>query len=250
MPNIDLILLVIIYLLTSAVGVVTGSNSLIAVPVMFQFGVPARIAVATNMFALVFMSVGGTIPFLRNRTIDVRRISPLLLITLASSALGAILVGYITDQGLKLIVSVAMIAVSIFILVKRDSGVDPQSSVTGKSLAVTFVLTFILGVYGGLFSGGYVTMLTAVLVAFFGMTFSQSIAATKLINVVSSTIATAVFMWQGLVDYKLGLILGVTMFVGAYVGAYYTTKMSDVWLKRIFLFTVLLLAIKILYDYF
>jgi uncharacterized membrane protein YfcA len=143
-----------------------------------------------------------------------------------------------------------MIAVSIFILVKRDSGVDPQSSVTGKSLAVTFVLTFILGVYGGLFSGGYVTMLTAVLVAFFGMTFSQSIAATKLINVVSSTIATAVFMWQGLVDYKLGLILGVTMFVGAYVGAYYTTKMSDVWLKRIFLFTVLLLAIKILYDYF
>ena len=93
-------------------------------------------------------------------------------------------------------------------------------------------------------------MLTAVLVAFFGMTFSQSIAATKLINVVSSTIATAVFMWQGLVDYKLGLILGVTMFVGAYVGAYYTTKMSDVWLKRIFLFTVLLLAIKILYDYF
>ena len=127
MPNVDLILLVIIYLLTSAVGVVTGSNSLIAVPVMFQFGVPARIAVATNMFALVFMSVGGTIPFLRNRTIDVRRISPLLLITLASSALGAILVGYITDQGLKLIVSVAMIAVSIFILVKRDSGVDPQS---------------------------------------------------------------------------------------------------------------------------
>jgi len=250
MQNVDLILLVIIYLLPSAVGVVTGSNSLIAVPVMFQFGVPARIAVATNMFALVFMSVGGTIPFLRNRTIDVRRISPLLLITLASSALGAILVGYITDQGLKLIVSVAMIAVSIFILVKRDSGVDPQSSVTGKSLAVTFVLTFILGVYGGLFSGGYVTMLTAVLVAFFGMTFSQSIAATKLINVVSSTIATAVFMWQGLVDYKLGLILGVTMFVGAYVGAYYTTKMSDVWLKRIFLITVLLLAIKILYDYF
>lgn len=55
MPNVDLILLVIIYLLTSAVGVVTGSNSLIAVPVMFQFGVPARIAVATNMFAGLYV---------------------------------------------------------------------------------------------------------------------------------------------------------------------------------------------------
>lgn len=250
MPYTDLILLAAIYLLTSAVGVVTGSNSLIAVPAMFQFGVPARVAVATNMFALVFMSVGGTIPFLRNRTIDVKRISPLLLITLVSSALGALLVGLITDQGLKLIVSVAMIAVSIFILVKRDSGVEPQAAVTTASLAVTFVLTFILGVYGGLFSGGYVTILTAVLVAFFGMTMSQSVAATKLINVVSSSIATAVFMWQGLVDYRLGIILGVTMFVGAYVGAHFATKLSDVWLKRIFLITVLLLAIKTLYDYF
>ncbi len=250
MPYTDLILLAAIYLLTSAVGVVTGSNSLIAVPAMFQFGVPARVAVATNMFALVFMSVGGTIPFLRNRTIDVKRISPLLLITLVSSALGALLVGLITDQGLKLIVSVAMIAVSIFILVKRDSGVEPQAAVTTGSLAVTFVLTFILGVYGGLFSGGYVTILTAVLVAFFGMTMSQSVAATKLINVVSSSIATAVFMWQGLVDYRLGIILGVTMFVGAYVGAHFATKLSDVWLKRIFLITVLLLAIKTLYDYF
>lgn len=250
MPFTDLILLAVIYLLTSAVGVVTGSNSLIAVPAMFQFGVPARVAVATNMFALVFMSVGGTIPFLRNRTIDVKRISPLLVITLASSALGALLVGYITDQGLKLIVSAAMIAVSIFILVKRDSGVEEQAAVSDRSLAVSFILTFILGVYGGLFSGGYVTILTAVLVAFFGMTMSQSVAATKLINVVSSTIATAVFMWQGLVDYKLGIILGVTMFVGAYVGAHYATKLSDVWLKRIFLITVLLLAIKTLYDYF
>lgn len=250
MPFTDLILLAVIYLLTSAVGVVTGSNSLIAVPAMFQFGVPARVAVATNMFALVFMSVGGTIPFLRNRTIDVKRISPLLVITLASSALGALLVGYITDQGLKLIVSAAMIAVSIFILVKRDSGVEEQAAVSDRSLAVSFILTFILGVYGGLFSGGYVTILTAVLVAFFGMTMSQSVAATKLINVVSSTIATAVFMWQGLVNYKLGIILGVTMFVGAYVGAHYATKLSDVWLKRIFLITVLLLAIKTLYDYF
>jgi uncharacterized membrane protein YfcA len=143
-----------------------------------------------------------------------------------------------------------MIAVSIFILVKRDSGVEPQAAVTTGSLAVTFVLTFILGVYGGLFSGGYVTILTAVLVAFFGMTMSQSVAATKLINVVSSSIATAVFMWQGLVDYRLGIILGVTMFVGAYVGAHFATKLSDVWLKRIFLITVLLLAIKTLYDYF
>ncbi|HEX2641019.1 MAG TPA: sulfite exporter TauE/SafE family protein, partial [Pyrinomonadaceae bacterium] len=93
------------------------------------------------------------------------------------------------------------------------------------------------------------TVLTTVLVAFFGMTFSESIASTKVINVFSSLVASALFMWQGLVDYKLGVILGATMFVASYLGAHYATKMNDVWLKRIFLATVFLLAIKTLYDF-
>jgi uncharacterized membrane protein YfcA len=80
------------------------------------------------------------------------------------------------------------------------------------------------------------------------MTFTEAVASTKLINVFSSVVATLVFAWQGLIDYRLGIILGVTMFVGAYVGAHYATKMNDVWLRRIFLFAVFLLAIKTLYD--
>ncbi|HXH70655.1 MAG TPA: sulfite exporter TauE/SafE family protein, partial [Pyrinomonadaceae bacterium] len=74
-------------------------------------------------------------------------------------------------------------------------------------------------------------------------------ASTKLINVFSSSIASAIFMWQGLVDYKLGAILAVTMFVAAYIGAKTVTKLNDFWLKRIFLGTVLILAIKTIFDF-
>jgi uncharacterized membrane protein YfcA len=117
-----------------------------------------------------------------------------------------------------------------------------------RSDALTFVLTFALGIYGGLYSGGYVTVLTVVLVAFFGLGYAESIASTKVINVFSSSVATAVFAWQGLIEYRLGLILGATMFAGAYVGAHYASKMNETWLRRIFLFTVFLLALKTLID--
>ncbi len=113
---------------------------------------------------------------------------------------------------------------------------------------VGYFFTFLLGIYGGLYSGGYVTLLTPVFVAFLGMGFGEAIATTKFVNVFSSAVATIVFMWQGLVDYKLGALLGVTMFAGAYLGAHYAAKMNDVWLKRIFVTTVLLLAVKTLYD--
>jgi uncharacterized protein len=243
------IVMIVVFFLTSVVGVVTGSNSLIAVPVMFQFGIDPRVAVATNMFGLTFMSIGGSIPFLRQGKIDFKKIAPLLAITVVASAVGAAIVGLITGDAVRLIVSIAMIAVVLFVVIKRRAGVEKPTAVSTRARILTFVLTFLLGIYGGLYSGGYVTILTAVLVAFFGMTYSESVANTKFINVFSSCVATIVFMWQGLVDYRLGLILGVTMFAGAYAGAHYVTKLNELWIRRIFLIAVVLLSIKTLYDF-
>ena len=244
------VVLLVVFFITSFIGVVTGSNSLITVPVMFQFGIDPKVAVATNMFGLTFMSVGASIPFLRQKAVDLKRITPLIILTLISSALGALLAVVISAGSLKVTISAAMIVVALFTLSRRNVGLQPAAAVSTRAAIVTYALAFLLGVYGGFYSGGYVTILTTVLVVFFGMTFSESIASTKVINVFSSLSATAVFMWQGLVDYKLGVMLSVTMFVGAYVGAHYATKINDVWLRRIFLATVIILALKTLFDFF
>ena len=242
------IVMIVVFFLTSVVGVVTGSNSLIAVPVMFQFGIDPRVAVATNMFGLTFMSLGGTIPFLRAGKIEFRRITPLLGLTLVGSGLGAAIVGLITGDAMRLIVSAAMIFIVVFTLVKPGGRTEKAHDISTAARVATFVLTFLLGIYGGLYSGGYVTVLTAVLVAFFGMSYSEAVANTKFINVISSLVATIVFIWQGLVDYRLGLVIGATMFAGAYAGAHYVTKLNEVWIRRIFLAAVILLAFKTLYD--
>ncbi|MBX3281918.1 MAG: sulfite exporter TauE/SafE family protein [Acidobacteria bacterium] len=247
MNIVEFCLLLLVFLVTSIVGVVTGSNSLITVPVMFQFNIEPRVAVATNMFGLVFMTAGSTIPFLRQKTVDLKKVSPLLVITAVSSAIGAMLVGYISADGIKTLVSVSMIAVAIFILAKPGAGTSDDERPARPGI-IAYGIAFGLGIYGGLFSGGYVTILTVVLVAFFGMRFSESVAATKLVNLVSSGIASILFMWQGLVDYTLGFWLAAAMFVGGYIGAHYAARMNDVWLKRIFLAAVLILALKIIYD--
>ena len=249
MSTAALSVLVIVFFLTTVVGVVTGSNSLVTVPVMFQFGIEPKVAVATNMFGLTFMAIGATIPFIRQGKIEFRKISPLVALTVISSAIGALLVGLISDHGIKLMVSIAMITVAVFTLIRRNKGIEKVSAVSRGALVLTYILTFLLGIYGGLYSGGYVTILTAVCVAFFGMTFSEAVASTKFINIFSSTVATVVFAWQNLIDYKLGIILAVTMFVGAYIGAHYVTRLNDLWLKRIFLTTVFLLALKTIYDF-
>jgi hypothetical protein len=239
--------LFLLFFATSVVGVVTGSNSLVTVPVMFQFGVEPRVAVATNMFGLTFMAVGGALPFVGKGVFDRRKLPLLAGLTLAGSALGALLVFVVPAQRLPLIVSLAMIAVTLFTLLRGQGGEAGAVAPTAGALA--YGLTFVLGVYGGFYSGGYVTLLTALFAGLFHMKFVEAVATTKLVNVFSSGVATLVFMWRGLVDYRLGALLAVAMFAGAFVGARVALKLNETWLRRIFVATVLLLALKILlYD--
>ena len=247
MAGIKVFWLMVIFFLTSAISVVTGSTSLITVPAMLQFHIEPRTALATNMFALTFMSVGGTLPFLRSSDVDRRRLPLLIALTLVGSVLGAFLLLRVPTRSVPMIVSVAVIAVAAFSVFYRKSGMQESAIPPSAGAEIAgYALTFLLGIYGGFFSGGYVTILTAVYVAVFRFTFVEAIATTKLMNVFSSAVATGVFMWHGLVNYRLGLVLGATMFAGALVGARFAIRIGNLWLRRIFLTAVWALGLKAL----
>jgi uncharacterized membrane protein YfcA len=240
-----------IFFATSVVSVITGSTSIITVPAMFQFGIASRVAVATNMFSLTLMSLGGTVPFLLPPVVNRRRLPLLIVLTLAGSAAGAFLLLQISSRAIPLIVSTAIIGVALFSVLYRQSGTGQSAEPPTRSLEIAgYVATFMLGIYGGLFSGGYVTILTAVFVAMFHMSFLEAVATTKLINIFSSGIATLIFMRRGIVDYRLGLILGATMFVGALLGGKFARRLGNVWLRRIYLAAVWLLGLKTLVGAF
>jgi hypothetical protein len=144
---------------------------------------------------------------------------PSIVLTTIGSGLGAFLLLTVPLKALQLIIAVAMIAVAVFSLLNKNLGQASHDAPASWGGALTgYAATFLLAIYGGFFSGGYVTMLTAAFVVFFGMTFLQAVATTKVINVFSSGIATVVFVWRGVVDLKLGIILGIAMFLGALLG--------------------------------
>jgi uncharacterized membrane protein YfcA len=239
--------LIAVFFFTSVISVVTGSTSLITVPVMIALGIEAHVAVATNMLALTFMSVGGSLPFVGTGVLSRSRLLPSIILTLIGSGLGALLLLRVPLKALQITIAVAMIGVAVFSLLNKNLGRASHDVPASHVGVITgYAATFLLAIYGGFFSGGYVTMLTAAFVLLFGMTFLQAVATTKVINVFSSGVATVVFICRGVVDLKLGIILGVSMFLGALLGARIALFLSTVWLRRIFIAAVLCLAVKLL----
>jgi uncharacterized protein len=242
-----LMALVCVFFLTSVISVVTGSTSLVTVPVLIAFGIEAHTAVATNMLALTFMSVGGTLPFARSGTISRTYLPASIGLTAVGSVLGALALLAVPLHALQLIIAGAMIAVSIFILANKDLGLSPgDKQVSRRTVLAGYSAVFLLAVYGGFFSGGYATLLTVVLVVLFGMALLQAVATVRVLNIFSSAVATGIFLWRGMVDVGLGTILGIAMFFGAMLGGRIALKLSAVWLRRVFLIAVMALALRMI----
>src|ERR1700728_3843925 len=83
--------LIAVFFFTSVVSVVTGSTSLITVPVMIALGIEAHIAVATNMLALIFMSAGWLVAVRRKGVLSRSRPPASVAFTIVGSGLGALL---------------------------------------------------------------------------------------------------------------------------------------------------------------
>jgi uncharacterized membrane protein YfcA len=81
------------------------------------------------------------------------------------------------------------------------------------------------------------------------MTFLEAVAVTKVLNLFSSAAATAIFAREGIIDWKLGIVLSAVSFAGAVVGAVAARRLGSVWLRRVFLTAVIALALKtLLFD--
>jgi uncharacterized membrane protein YfcA len=246
-PTAKLALLVAICFVTSVISVVTGSTSLITIPLVISFGIEAHVAIVTNMLALTLMSVSGSVPFIgKGILITGSLLYTCIVLTLIGSTLGALLALAVPVRVLQIIIAVAMLTVVVFTIRNRNLGVTEAPPSRAAKLT-GYAATLLLAVYGGFFSGGYVTLLTTAFVVLLGMIFLKAVANTKLMNVFSSGIATLIFLWHAIVDIRLGVILGIAMFFGALLGGRIAMLLSALWLRRIFVAAVFALAINMLW---
>jgi uncharacterized membrane protein YfcA len=148
-------------------------------------------------------------------------------------------------RALQIVIAVAMVSVAAFTIRNRNLGV--REAPPARAELTGYVTTLLLAVYSAFFSGGYVTLLTTAFVVLLGMNFLQAVANTKLMNVFSSGIATLIFLWRGIVDIRLGVILGIAMFIGALLEGRIVLGLSADWLRRIFVVAVFALAINMLW---
>ena len=243
MSSTQIAILTGLMLVTGAIGAITGGNSLINVPLMIMVGMTPRQAVATNMFAVTFMTISATARFARARILKWKLLLPLGIITAITSAIGALMAVKLPESVVKVVVGISMAALVVLIALQRKAEPPPPSPARRR---VGYLVTTVLGIYGGFFSGGYTTLMTVLCTVCFSVTMMESVAVTKPVNLVSCVAASVIFFWGGIIDLRIGLPLAAANLVGGWVGAHAAIKGGDRFVRLLFLLTVAALAAKLI----
>ena len=248
MDIISILTICFIAFVVCVIGVSVGGTSLITVPVLIWLGMVPKDAIATNMFALIFFSISGAVGFRREmKPAYYKMIAVFSILTICGSFMGANLVLAVNEEMLKKAIAVIMCIVGGFLLFTKDLGIHERVGKISKFKFFAGVLSvFILGIYSGFFSGGYVILLSCVFILFFGFNFLQAAFITKIFNIFSSSAACAFFYHHGLIDFSVGIPLAVSMSSGAFLGAKLAVMKGNLWVKKVLIIAVIVLAIKLL----
>ncbi|MBN2067479.1 MAG: sulfite exporter TauE/SafE family protein [Candidatus Diapherotrites archaeon] len=224
-----------------------GGASLLILPMMFLAGIPANIAVGTNRLHRVFATGTGAAKYLKNVKIDFRHLWFYAISTAIGAVVGAFIVVSIDKTALELIISIFLLALAVFFLVKKDFGMkEKKEKPVKKSLAFTGIAMFAISVYRSIFGSAAGTFLRVYLVVKDGLSFLQASAYASLIANIGNIFAVIIFGWAGIIDYWIALYMIIVGSAGSYIGAHLAIKKGNEFVRKIFLLLAIITSLRLI----
>ncbi len=234
-------------LLGSSFGTLVGGSGLIVVPTLIFLGLAPQAAIATSQFGGAGSAIFGLYEFNRKKLLDIRLGAILAMTAVLGAFVGANLVLTIAPKQLRLFVAGATVVILLVFLLKPQAGLQPApKSRSRRRYAIGLPISFLLGIYGGFYGVNLGTFLSYLLILVFGQSFLESAATRKIIGLLLILVAIGVFAAHHVLNYSYGAVLFAGSGTGSYLGAHFSDKIGNLWIKRLFFVVVLILAIKLI----
>ena len=231
----------------SSFGTLIGGSSLITIPTLILLGLPPHTAIGTDRLGILGLATAGWYKFQQKGWMNYKIGFTMGVPTLLGSILGANLVLQINPFFLKKLVAILSISALVFLFATPHVGMEKASRpVTQLECLVGALLSLLVGTYGGFYGAMAGTFLIYVAVFSFRRTFLESAAITKVPSFLMTLTAGLVFALHGAVHYGFAITMFTGCFVGSYVGAHYSERIGNVWIKRFFIGIVLVMGAKLL----
>jgi uncharacterized membrane protein YfcA len=249
MDPIQLIVIFFASLFACTFGTLVGGNSLITIPLLMLMGLPPHTAIGTERVGVLGLGLAGLYTFHRKGMMKYPLAFTVGLPCMLGAFVGANLALQVSPALLKQVIIgltlllLAVVAANPRLGVEEEQAQQPLSA--GRYVLGAF-LGLLVGVYNGFYGAGGGTFLAYIMILVFRQTFLGSAANLKIGTVLSYAVSTATYAYHGVIDVPVALVLFVASGIGSSLGAHYSDRIGNVWIKRVFMGVILIMVVKLL----
>ncbi len=235
------------------IDAVVGGGGLIQVPILLiSFPSFSHVQViATNRLA----SIAGTLVAANNYSkkiqIEWKIISIIGIAASLFSIIGTVCMNKMSPEFFKPFLLVVIIILTIFSATNKSFGNQENTKIIKpKYYYILLAIGSFCGFYNGFIGPGTGTLLVFCFVSLAGMSMLKGTATTKIVNAIADGASLISFILQKSIVYKIALPMMLFNMMGGYMGSKIALKKGNDYIKKVFLFVMVLLIIRMLYDIF
>ena len=250
----DLTQLIVIFfasVICSSFGTLVGGGSLITIPLLILMGLPPHTAIGTDRIGTAGIGLAGIYSFHRKGMIRYGLAFIVGIPCLFGGLIGANLALQISPELLKKFIVALTVILLIVVVANPKLGVvvvATKRPITTRRYVLGAFLSLVAGIYGGFYGAGMGTFMSYIMILVFRQTFLESAANMKIAGIMMSVTSAATYAYHGAIHIPLALAMFAGCCIGSYVGAQYSDRIGNVWIKRLFIGVVLVMVMKLLMD--
>lgn len=232
--------------LAGLVDAIGGGGGLISLPAYLLAGLPVHQTIATNKLSSTCGTGLATWKFYHQGLIQWKMALPAVVVAILGSSLGANLSLVVSQSVLEKVLFVVLPVVALVVLNPKLFHDNPPRKADRKTLVISLVSAFLVGIYDGFYGPGTGTFLILAFTVFAKLDMTAANAQTKVINLTTNITSLVIFLANGQVLIPLGLAAAVCNMAGNYLGASLALTKGSRITRPVILVVLGLLFLKVL----
>ncbi|MCX7653890.1 MAG: sulfite exporter TauE/SafE family protein [Fervidobacterium sp.] len=220
-----MILLFIGGFLSGIINVLAGGGSFLTLPLLSLYGLSPSVANATNRIAILLQNISATGNFLKNRMLQPKNALFLGIPTIIGGIVGSLIVLKLPENFIKLSLGVIFLVMAYFVIFSPKVWEEGKREVKRKK-TVSFLVFFLIGLYGGYIQAGVGFFLIYALTILEGYNLKNANAMKILLTLLFTVFALAIFSVGKKIEFVPGIVMGLGSFVGGYFGSHLNMKVN------------------------
>ncbi len=226
MSGLEGVAVVVVGLVAGFLNTVAGGGSLLTLPLLMLFGLPASVANGTNRVGIVAQSLTGVGGFRRADRLDYVKVPSIVAPTVLGALAGSGLAVYLPATVLEPVLLVVLVLMAVLLAVRPGvlMGSADAEPLTVRQQPGAAIALFAAGFYGGFAQAGVGFLLLAAVGGVLRYDIVRANAMKVMCNLVFGVAALAVFAAAGDVDWRTGALLALGMSAGAFAGVRFAVR--------------------------